>query len=112
MAAVDAPALLGAGIRAAILAKVSRRAVKAVAAAVTGVLVAASASAAAPERNSRNSARNPGPRPRSPSPDGPATGAFPEALVAALRAARRAGLGYQFFTIAFPNQVHNSSATT
>ena len=40
MAAADAPALLAAAIRAAVLAKAPRRNVQAVAAAVTGVLVA------------------------------------------------------------------------
>ena len=85
MAAVDPAALLGAAIRAAVLAKAPRRTVQAVASAVTGVLVHSAA-----EAGPGAAAAAPAKEEVGPAAATPPTGASAEELVAALREARRA----------------------
>ena len=85
MAAVDPAALLGAAIRAAVLAKAPRRTVQAVDSAVTGVLVHSAA-----EAGPGAAAAAPAKEEVGPAAATPPTGASAEELVAALREARRA----------------------
>ena len=85
MAAVDPAALLGAAIRAAILARAPLRTAWAVASAVTGVLVHSTAEAAP-----RAAAAAPATEEAGPATATLPTGASAEELVAALREARRA----------------------